>query len=263
MAALEYAPRGLVGMLTPQANTTVEPEFNILWPAGIAMINARLMSDKATISARLVDYFDNYAASLRQFANAPVGVVAAACTGASYLAGREREAAVVNEIAERHGVPFITAALAVVEALNRLDAKRIGLVSPYPDDLNAASVAYWESHGFRVAAVASAFNSDSAFHPIYSLGGSAAARALRQLEAEPLDAIVMLGTGMPTLGPIADAVGWRGAPVMSCNLCLAWRCVEALDRRRPDAGTLQAWLGGEGWVGRLRAREAVRVHAGD
>src|SRR4029077_8832482 len=64
--SLEYAPRGLVGMLTPQANTTVEPEFNILWPPGVAMINARLMSDKGTISARLVDYFANYGAALRQ-----------------------------------------------------------------------------------------------------------------------------------------------------------------------------------------------------
>ena len=44
--SLEYAPRGLVGMLTPQANTTVEPEFNLLWPPGVAMINARLISDK-------------------------------------------------------------------------------------------------------------------------------------------------------------------------------------------------------------------------
>ena len=70
--SLEYAPRGLVGMLTPQANTTVEPEFNLLWPPGVAMINARLMSDKGTIAARLVDYFANYGASLRQFANAPI-----------------------------------------------------------------------------------------------------------------------------------------------------------------------------------------------
>ena len=113
--SLEYAPRGLVGMLTPQANTTVEPEFNLLWPPGVAMINARLMSDKGTISARLVDYFANYGASLRQFANAPLGVVAAACTGASYLAGREREASVVRDLAAQNGYPFITAALAVVD----------------------------------------------------------------------------------------------------------------------------------------------------
>ena len=253
--SLEYARRGLVGMLTPQANTTVEPEFNLLWPPGVAMINARLMSDKENMSARLVDYFANYGASLRQFANAPIGVAAAACTGASYLAGREREAAVVKEIAAQRGTPFITAALAVVEALTVLKAHRIGLVSPYPDDLNRASVAYWTSHGFGVIEVASVFNSGSDFHPIYSLGGSNAAQALAALEEKSLDAIVMLGTGMPTLAPIAQAIGWRGAPVMSCNLCLAWRAVEAVDRHEPRVSTLEPWLRGEGWVERLRAHQ--------
>jgi maleate cis-trans isomerase len=253
--SLEYAPRGLVGMLTPQANTTVEPEFNLLWPAGVAMINARLTSDKTSMSGRLVDYFDNYSAALRQFANAPVGVVAAACTGASYLAGREREAALAKEIEASHGFPFVTAALAVVDALTALKARRLGLVSPYPDDLNRASIGYWQSHGFEVAEVANAFNSESAFHPIYSLGGSVAARALRTLEGKPLDAIVMLGTGMPTLHPIAGSIGWNGGPVMSCNLCLAWRAVEALDKHSPRRSTLEEWLHGAGWVAQLKARQ--------
>jgi maleate cis-trans isomerase len=253
--SLEYAPRGLVGMLTPQANTTVEPEFNILWPAGVAMINARLMSDKNSMSERLVDYFDNYAPSLRQFANAPVGVVAAACTGASYLAGREREAALAKDIAARRGHPFVTAALAVVDALTVLKARRIGLVSPYPDDLSRASVGYWQSQGFEVTEIATAFDSEDAFHPIYSLGGSVAARALGTLEGKPLDAIVMLGTGMPTLAPIAGAIGWKGAPVMSCNLCLAWRALEALDGQAPRVSSLQPWLAGKGWVDRLFAQQ--------
>jgi maleate cis-trans isomerase len=253
--SLEYASRGLVGMLTPQANTTVEPEFNILWPRGVAMINARLMSDKPSISARLVDYFDNYGGSLKQFANAPVGVVAAACTGASYLAGRDREAAVVRDIAERQKHPFITAALAVVDALTVLKAKRLGLVSPYPDDLNKASVAYWQSHGFDVGGVALVFNESSTFHPIYSLGGANALEALQTLKDKPLDAIVMLGTGMPTLRPIADVIGWGGPPVMSCNLCLAWRAVEALDGRAPSRAALEPWLVGDGWAARLDERQ--------
>ena len=43
---LEYAPQGLMGVLTPQANTTVEPEMQILLPPGFAYINARLTSPK-------------------------------------------------------------------------------------------------------------------------------------------------------------------------------------------------------------------------
>jgi maleate cis-trans isomerase len=254
--SLEYASRGLVGMLTPQANTTVEPEFNLLWPSRVAMINARLLSDKPAMEARLVDYFDNYGGALRQFANAPLKAAAAACTGASYLAGRVREASLVAALSTRHGYPFITAALAVVDALTVLKAHRIGLVSPYPADLNQASIAYWRSHSFEPVEIATVVNTESAFHPIYSLEGSAAAQALRSLEDKPLDAIVMLGTGMPTLNPIAETIGWRGAPVMSCNLCLAWRIVAALDGLPPSAATLHPWLRGEGWLERLKAQQA-------
>ena len=254
--SLEYAPRGLVGVLTPQANTTIEPELSLLWPPGFAMINARLTSDKPSMNARLVDYFANYEASLKQFANAPVGVVVAACTGASYLAGREREAKLVNDIAARHGHAFITAALAVVDALRTLKAQQIGLVSPYPDDLTRASVRYWQSHGFDVAQVASvAADGGGTFHPIYALEGSSAGRALRTLENISLDAIVMLGTGMPTLASIAEAVGWRGAPVMSCNLCLAWCAVKALGGAGAPEQSLRSWLSGADWLRRLKAQQ--------
>ncbi|MGB7888978.1 MAG: hypothetical protein WBL55_21860, partial [Xanthobacteraceae bacterium] len=92
------------------------------------------------------------------------------------------------------------------------------------------------------------------FHPIYSLDSSAALAALRTPEGKSLDAIVMLGTGMPTLRPIAETIGWRGAPAMSSNLCLAWRVVGALESRLPDASTLASWLNGEGWVERLKTR---------
>ena len=66
-----------------------------------------------------------------------------------------------------------------------------------------------------------------------------------------MHAVGMLGTGMPTLAPIASVIGWSGASVMSCNLCLAWRMVAAVDERMPDAAGLEPWLRGEGWVRRL------------
>ena len=41
---------------------------------------------------------------------------------------------------------------------------------------------------------------------------------------------------------------------MSCNLCLAWRLVEALEKRTPQRATLEPWLKGDGWVTQLKAR---------
>src|SRR5260370_19628443 len=109
---VEYAPDGLIGVLTPQANTTVEPEFWIMLPPGMAMINARMTSDKPSLEARLVDYFDQIDTAVAQFHNAPIGAIAFATTGASYLAGIPREHEVVAAIGKRTGVPLITAARA-------------------------------------------------------------------------------------------------------------------------------------------------------
>src|SRR5215831_717182 len=123
---VEYAPHGLIGVLTPQANTTVEPEFWLMLPPGVAMINARMTSDKPSLEARLTDYFDDIDQTIAQFHNAPVGAIAFATTGASYLAGIAGERVVVAAIMERLGVPFITAGHAVVLALKTLRARNIG-----------------------------------------------------------------------------------------------------------------------------------------
>jgi maleate cis-trans isomerase len=250
---LEYAPRGLIGALTPQANTTVEPEFNILWPPGYAMINARLTSPHGSIEARLRDYWATTEAALDQFANAPVSAAAFGCTGASYLAGKDDEDALVGRIEAARGYPFITSARAVCDMLRALGAESIGQVSPYPDDLTEASIGYWRSRRFAVAECAGAFNTKSSFHPIYSLAASSARDGLLALRDKPVEAIVMLGTGMPTLAPIAEAAAWDGPPVMSCMLCLAWRTIQAIEGRSPSAESAMSWINGTGWSDRLAA----------
>lgn len=248
---LEYAPRGLFGVLTPQANTTVEPELAVMTPVGCAWINGRLTSGCATIEERLVDYYETLGDSLAQFANAPVGAVAVACTGASYLCGAEREDALAANWSRRAGVPVITAAKAVCAMLDALGARSIGLASPYPDSLGRASATYWTARGFEVAATASAFRETDAFHPIYSLGGGAAMQAVEAVRGARVDAVLMLGTGMPTLRPILAANATSGPPVISCMLAIAWATVSAAGAGK-HSDDLDGWLTGKLWGGRSR-----------
>lgn len=249
--SLAYAPHGLLGVLTPQANTTVEPEFAVLMPRGMAIVNARLTSPAATIEARLVDYFATMPQAISQFANAPVGAIAIACTGASYLAGIAAETAMIADAEARSGVPVMTSAMAVVDALNVLGARRIGLVSPYPEGLTRASETYWTARGFTVQASSGAYNASSSFHPIYSLPSGAAMAGLDALPHD-LDAIVMLGTGMPTLEPILKRPFHGSAPVLSCMLATAWRAVSALEKAAPSRDGLLAFVRAERWGGKER-----------
>ena len=96
--SLAYARKGLLGVLTPQANTTVEPEFSLLLPPATAMLTARLVSARPSLNDRLRDYVAGLDATCAQFANAPLGAIAFACTGSSYLVGPEAEDAAVARL---------------------------------------------------------------------------------------------------------------------------------------------------------------------
>lgn len=251
--ALAYAPNGMVGVLTPQANTTVEPEMVAMTPPGYGFLNARLKSRKSTIVERLVDYFDHYEDALEEFANAPLAAIGYACTGASYFAGPAREDETLARLEAAAGVPVVTAASAVVDALRAIGARRIVLVSPYDGPIEEASVAYWTARGFTVAAHVSAYRETSAFHAIYSLPADAATEGLAGVSEIAADAYVMLGTGMPTLIPIAERARVGGAPVLSCMLCLGWRLFTAAAGTPADAGSLVGFLDDGGWRARLSA----------
>lgn len=248
---VEYAPKGLIGVFTPQANTTVEPEMALMTPPGFGVVNARMTSAKGTIEERLLDYMDQFPAQLAQFANAPVGVLAIACTGASYLIGGTREDALLADISARAGVPTLTGASASVDALRTLGARRIALVSPYNSTLDEQSAGFWAARGFEVVAEASAYRETDAFHPIYSLSATAAGAALAELEGLDLDAVLMLGTGMPTLRAIADQPMVGRAPVLSCMLCVAWRAVAHLDPGVWTRTALLEWVRGAHWRANL------------
>lgn len=253
----EYAPRGFVGILTPQANTTVEPECNILFPADVGVVNARLASSKPGMEDRLVDYFDNLGETLDQFGGAALKAAGVACTGASYLAGAAREDEIFSALSKRLGYEVTSSALAVVDALNALGARDIALVSPYPESLTRKSVGYWESRGFSVKAVAVVTPLAPAAggaHPIYSLGSAAASRALDTLRDRPFDAVVVLGTGMPSLKPILESPRVGRAPVISCTLALAWRCMRALEGAPCTAESLLEMVDAKDWRARFEFR---------
>jgi maleate isomerase len=245
---VEYARKGLIGVLTPQANTTVEPEFAILMPPGYAFLSARMVSDQPTIEGRLGDYFAAMEHSVAQFANAPMGVVAFACTGASYVQGIERERGAVEAIESTLGISFLTAGRAVADALRRFGARRVWLVSPYPSSLTDASVGYWRGHGFDVVKVTGIFDVSSKFHPIYDLAASSVEDALATIDLKSVDAVVILGTGVPTLGPILKYTG-NGSPVpiLSCTSALAWRSLMVFDPDLAEQRVMRRYFDGDGW----------------
>ncbi|MFY0691746.1 MAG: hypothetical protein JXR14_07465 [Paracoccaceae bacterium] len=251
----QYAPLGLLGVLTPQANTTAEPELSILCPPGVSLLTARLTSEKASMDDRLVDYVLSMERTLDRFANAPLGAVIFACTGAAYLVDPDEENRTLAEIEARRGYPLITAANAVADALAALGATRVGIISPYGDPLHAHALAYWEKRHLEIAEVYRITSDDAAFHPIYALSDQASSVGLEALAGRQIEAVAMLGTGLPTLPTLLKA-GGAPLPVISPNLCLMWRALLALRGEAPSRENLMPWITGAHWSERFHARTA-------
>jgi maleate isomerase len=119
------------------------------------------------------------------------------------------------------------------------------------------SIAYWHSRGFNVDAVANVELNPSdrvrsaKTNPIYAIGSHSVMDAIDKLGDLPLDAIVLLGTGMPSLNTILQKPSVGGAPVFSCTLALAWRCVSAMQGSELSANSIREWIAGDHWRSRF------------
>ena len=230
----EYGKGGWIGIGTPQANPTVEAEFRRLLPDNTEMLITRLQGSATSSDQRLMDYLEGLDGALAVYDALKPDVFGFACTGSSYLLGAEREASLVKGAEARFGYPVITAAQAVLASMQALGAERISVLAPYPQNIIDASVAYWEAAGLKVTAANRIDIGSADTRKIYGLSSGDAQKALADLPTEKANAVLLSGTGMPTLAAIRDLGPGMGKPLLSSNYCLAWACLKALgDGRTP------------------------------
>jgi maleate isomerase len=224
----DYGKLGRMGVLTPQANPTVESEFHVLLPEGVAMLAGRLTSGAETPRQRLIDYIEQLDRCLDSFDTLRPDVVAFACTGSAYLVGRDRELELLAAQSARFGAPILSATQAIHEALQALGAQRIAVFAPYPEFLLEAGREYWTRLGYEVAAHGRIVTRSADTRTIYELTSDIARERLRELKPEDCDAVLLSGTGMPGLPLVLSHGDFTSRPVLSSNWCLAGRALAEL-----------------------------------
>jgi maleate isomerase len=249
----EYGALATLGIAVPQANPTVEPEMAALAPDRVTTLVTRLRGSRVSSNNRLVEYLDNLAESLDAFDTARLDAVGFACTGTSYLIGRDEEERRFADLSRRFGYPIVSAAQSIREALDTVGARKIALFAPYPKWLIEASQDYWRACGYVIQDTATVPLDTSDTRNVYQVSSRTLLECISQLETADADAVLLTGTGMPTLRAIPLIAARTGKPVLSSNLCLAW----SLLRRLGAAESLPPASAGEplfgGWSQRLRA----------
>lgn len=229
------------GLLVPAGNMALEYELPRWLPENVAINVTRVWRPGgATLSTSALEAMqENIDAAVNQMDRLPLKVALFGCTSGSFVGQSDAPEAIERQITAALGVPAVTTAHAVIRALRALEAKRIFMITPYPEEINLAEVAFLRRYGIETASYQS-FNCSSAY-PIAAVDSDEiVALVIKYVEAiGRTDALFISCTNLLTLGIIPVLEDTLGVPVVTSNQASLWALLQALNvKPRRAAGRL-------------------------
>ncbi|TBX29162.1 maleate cis-trans isomerase family protein [Nioella sediminis] len=145
--------RARFGILVPFTNTNLEPDMSLLRPEGVSLHFARLGGyDQDEVPD--ADQMRGLGASdldepLRLLEGVHPDVILYGCTSATLTHGPAFDRGLAERIKAASGAKTVTAAGALVNALNTLGVERIGFASPYVSAINDMAVGFLADTGIE------------------------------------------------------------------------------------------------------------------
>ena len=225
------APRALIGVMTPAMNTVVQPELELLRPAGVTnqMQRFRLGGDKLS---------DDWFAEAGKLMDCNPLALAIGLTTDAGPGGVAKLQARCVELAAQVGIPVCNASIATQQALRTLGAKRVAVLTPFNAEIDLVVKGNLEAGGFEVVDIrgtAAASLPEICETPLQQIR-----EQLQQLAQSDCDAIAQIGTALPVVGLIEEMEQETGRKIVACNAALYWQTLRAIgiDDSLPGFGYL-------------------------
>jgi len=221
------APRAVVGVMTPAMNTVVQPELELLRPEGVTNQMQRFRLGGDSISDDLPD-------EAAKLMDCNPAVIAVGLTTDAGPRGPDKLAARCSEVAGTVGIPVLGASQADYAGLRALEAKRVGIVTPFNAEVDAIVRANTEAAGFDVVGIKG--TCAPSLPEICETPLQDIRDVFAEVAATDCDVILQVGTALPVVALIAELEARHGKPIVACNAAVYWQALREIGITNPIVG---------------------------
>ncbi|MDF2368211.1 aspartate/glutamate racemase family protein [Sneathiella sp.] len=221
----DIAPGGRIGLVALATDYNSETDLRRMLPKGVDLFTNRVLNaNPLTIENLRAMAGDITRAASGLLPGLGVDVVIYGCTsGTAAIGGEELERLI--QIAQP-GIPCTNPILAASEALRTFDAKKISILTPYDDAVNAAVAENFKKEDFDILNI-DGFGLDDDIE-MTGLPPAAIGEAALQICDPDADALFISCTAIRSSLVIEEVEKTLGKPVVTSNQALLWHCLQLM-----------------------------------
>ncbi|HKS63414.1 MAG TPA: Asp/Glu racemase [Xanthobacteraceae bacterium] len=222
------------GVMGPSTNTVVQPDFDMMRPAGVTnhysriyTPNAKAVSNESFMAGANV-IADNTLDAVRSVMTCAPDYLVMGMSAVTFFGGSKGADAFQDKIAREAGVGVSIGSHSCTAALKAYGGvKRIAFLTPYFPAANEQVAKYFTDSGFTV--VRDMCLKCPSWTGIAEVTPDTCRDAIIELNGDgtDVDAIVQVGTNLSMVRLAAAAELWLGKPVIAINTATYWHALRA------------------------------------
>ena len=233
------------GVMGPSTNTIVQPDFDMMRPAGVTNHYSRIFTPNAaaisneTFRAGAEVIAGNTLDAVKSVMTCQPDHLVMGMSAVTFFDGAKGADRFVKQVEEFSGLKISVGSHACTAALNAYGGvTRISILSPYWPAMNSEVARYFADMGFLV--VRDIALRCTSWTAIAEVTPKQCVEAIRQIDGDDVDAIVQVGTNLSMVKLAAMAEMWLGKPVVAINTATYWHALRArgIDDKVEGCGAL-------------------------
>jgi maleate isomerase len=220
------------GVMGPSTNTVVQPDFDMMRPAGVTNHYSRIFTPNAdavsneTFRAGAELIGRNTLDAVRSVMTCKPDHLVMGMSAVTFFDGARGADRFVKEVEDLSGLKISVGSHACTAALNAHGGvRRIAVLSPYWPAMNTEVARYFGDMGFSV--VRDIALKRTSWTAIAETTPAECVAAIKQIDGDDVDAIVQVGTNLSMVKLAAMAEMWLGKPVIAINTATYWHALRA------------------------------------